>query len=118
MQSTHAKQVMAEVARQFTKVNNNQLWEKSIKSAINSGELQEKDLQDVATFLTSNRVHRELMEKYWNNVGMTEQHRVEASAHTVGLRLPKMFQDLDRDAPLEGNHFGEEWKSESGKHKK
>jgi len=106
-----AKQIYQEIAKQFTKVNKNTLWEKSIQSGIASGSLTEKDLQDIVTFLKANRTHRELMEQYWNNEGMTEQHRVAASASMVGLRLPKMFQDMDRDEPLEGNKFGQEWKS-------
>ncbi|GBE79243.1 hypothetical protein BKA93DRAFT_728831 [Sparassis latifolia] len=48
----------------------------------------EHDIQDVITFLTSQRMHKTLLDRYNPLHDLTPEQRIEATARRVGLNMP------------------------------
>ena len=105
------RHTLKEIDQQYTKVNESSAWKEEIErqyrrdptSSIlldenapsgsktsTAAQISERNAEDLLTFLNANRTHREMMERYWPGEKMSESERVEASAHRVGLNLPKM----------------------------
>ncbi|KAJ3011022.1 hypothetical protein HKX48_007068 [Thoreauomyces humboldtii] len=92
--------ILREVARQFTRRNNNDMWHKEVVSRFRVGstlsgrseiETQLKHARNVHAMMRSNHIHRGLVTRYWPVSGMTEEQRLTKTANTVGLSMPKLF---------------------------
>ncbi|OAX43912.1 hypothetical protein K503DRAFT_730708 [Rhizopogon vinicolor AM-OR11-026] len=55
----------------------------------------QRDMQNVLTFMRSQREYKALLERYNPLIDLTGEERIEATARRVGLNMPKMpdFQD-------------------------
>ncbi|KAJ3174074.1 hypothetical protein HDU88_000041 [Geranomyces variabilis] len=92
--------ILREVSKQYTPRNNNRMWHNEVVATFKSGagatdavDVRNRILQakNFHAFMTSNRTHRELVERYWPVSGMTEGEKLKRTANTVGFSLPKIF---------------------------
>ncbi|KAG0174748.1 hypothetical protein DFQ28_002390 [Apophysomyces sp. BC1034] len=104
------RQLLREVNRQYTKVADNGLYVKELKSIYR----QNKDIKDpvriaalnqdaenILVFLRSSRQHKELRARY-SALVLEQKKKIELSAKRVGLQLPKQF-DPAAPQPLTRN---------------
>ncbi|KAI8091559.1 hypothetical protein BDF21DRAFT_442626 [Thamnidium elegans] len=101
------RQLLREVHTQYTKGANNPTFAKELKTIYrNNQKIQDPskiealngNAENVLTFLTSSRKHKELRALY-SAIIMEQKRRIELSANRVGLNLPKMY-DPENPAPL------------------
>ncbi|KDQ64829.1 hypothetical protein JAAARDRAFT_118866 [Jaapia argillacea MUCL 33604] len=55
------------------------------------------DIQNAITFIRSQRVYKELLDRYNPLFDLTAEERIEATAHRVGLNMPLM-RKMDEEA--------------------
>ncbi|KAJ3159726.1 hypothetical protein HDU86_001376 [Geranomyces michiganensis] len=92
--------ILREVSKQYTPRNKNRMWHDEVVATFKSGagatdavDVRNRILRakNLHAFMTSNRTHRELVERYWPVSGMTEGEKLKRTANTVGFSLPKIF---------------------------
>ncbi|KAI8968334.1 hypothetical protein BDF20DRAFT_827928 [Mycotypha africana] len=92
--------LLKEVTQQYTKGANNPLYAQELKSAYRKNknvtdpeeiQILNNDAENVLTFLTSSRKHKELREMY-STIVMEQRKKIELSAKRVGLNLPKEYK--------------------------
>ncbi|KXS21246.1 hypothetical protein M427DRAFT_51496 [Gonapodya prolifera JEL478] len=111
------RRILREVRRQYTSVNNDHTFRTAIIDQIrasggalttfyplptNPAIAEHRTLADLATYLEQTRIHRHMMETYWPADRMSDAERIEASAQRVGLRLPRMFQNMLEEEEEDG----------------
>ncbi|KAK4521239.1 Plasma membrane ATPase [Mucor velutinosus] len=102
--------LLREVNIQYTKAANNPTFAQELKSIYrNNQHIQDpskiealnSNAENVLTFLTSSRKHKELRALY-SAIVMEQKRKIELSANRVGLNLPKQY-DPENPQPLGGN---------------
>ncbi|KAI8887831.1 hypothetical protein K501DRAFT_211251 [Backusella circina FSU 941] len=96
------RNLLREVNLQYTKGAKNPLFAQELKAIYrknqNVDQEQAKFLNqnadNVLTFLTSSRKHKELRDMY-SAIVMEQKKRIELSANRVGLNLPKEYDPLN-----------------------
>lgn len=103
------RQLLREVNKQYTKGANNPTFAHELKSIYRNNQNIEdpskiaalnNNAENVLTFLTSSRKHKELRALY-SAIVMEQKRKIELSANRVGLNLPKQY-DPENPAPLTG----------------
>ncbi|KAI7895979.1 uncharacterized protein EV154DRAFT_559035 [Mucor mucedo] len=101
------RQLLREVNQQYTKGANNPTFAAELKAIYRKNQTIEdaskvaalnNNAENVLTFLTSSRKHKELRALY-SAIIMEQKRRIELSANRVGLNLPKMY-DPENPQPL------------------
>ncbi|KAI9250565.1 hypothetical protein BDA99DRAFT_541814 [Phascolomyces articulosus] len=111
---TTYRHLLREVNRQFTKTND--IFEKELKVMYreNKGvtdptkiEALNRNAENVLTYLTSARQHKELRDRYAALV-LEQKKRIEMSAKRVGLGMPKEYDPNDAATDRVMNAFHKE----------
>lgn len=91
------RQLLREVNRQFTSVNNNRAWAIQLrlqwKAATASSKSQKVTIaaQNVLSYLMNNRKYKDLLAEF--NPKMPESDRIEKTARRVGLQAPQSYKE-------------------------
>ncbi|EIE77627.1 hypothetical protein G6F46_012036 [Rhizopus delemar] len=101
------RQLLREVNKQYTKGASNPLFAQELKSTYRNNQnitdpskiaLLNSKAENLLTFLTSSRKHKELREMY-SAIVLEQKKKIELSANRVGLNLPKEY-DPSNPQPL------------------
>ncbi|KAF1801441.1 hypothetical protein V8B55DRAFT_1598922 [Mucor lusitanicus] len=107
--------LLREVHMQYTKAANNPTFAQELKAIYrNNQNIQDpskiealnSNAENVLTFLTSSRKHKELRALY-SAIVMEQKRKIELSANRVGLNLPKQY-DPENPQPLGGSDTSSE----------
>ncbi|KAI8899919.1 hypothetical protein BC833DRAFT_518934, partial [Globomyces pollinis-pini] len=82
------KGLLKEVNIQLVARNQNKYWKDQLIDAYKSNNRTEQDAKDILTYFTSNRNHREMMERYWPVSTLTPEEKIKRTANKVGFSLP------------------------------
>ncbi|KAI8638097.1 hypothetical protein BD408DRAFT_423455 [Parasitella parasitica] len=102
--------LLREVNVQYTKGAKNPTFAQELKSIYRKNQdikdpskiqTLNSNAEDVLTFLTSSRKHKELRALY-SAIVMEQKKKIELSANRVGLNLPKQY-DPENPKPLTGS---------------
>jgi hypothetical protein len=79
-----------EIRNQLVKKNGNKSWLKELKVGSKNERNNERDSNDLFTYLQANRIHHEMIQQYYPASTLTPAEKIKRTANRVGFNLPKM----------------------------
>ncbi|KAG0244635.1 hypothetical protein BGW41_006874 [Actinomortierella wolfii] len=109
LQYTHPKQLRIGQGLRGINVHANKEWTEALKDNYREHanesdpvrlEKLRRDAEDLEVYLRSQRMHRELLERYNPAYWGDNDLQVERTAKAVGFEMPEAFDESKRDEPL------------------